>query len=52
MTAETTAAGTTHLGLGLFIGREIAKAHGGDIEVVSDDRETVFTVHLPRRVPN
>ena len=37
------------LGLGLFISREIALAHGGNIEVSSDANETVFTVHLPRR---
>jgi len=37
------------LGLGLYIVREIAKGHGGDVEARSDDRETVFTVRLPRR---
>jgi len=36
------------LGLGLYIAREIAKAHGGDIEARSDSTETVFTVRLPR----
>jgi signal transduction histidine kinase len=35
------------MGLGLFIAREIASAHGGAIEVRSDASETVFTVHLP-----
>jgi signal transduction histidine kinase len=34
-------------GLGLYIVREIAKAHRGSAEVRSDD-ETVFIVHLPR----
>ena len=37
------------LGLGLFISREIASAHGGSIEVDSDTTETVFRVRLPRR---
>jgi len=36
------------LGLGLFIVREIAKAHGGDVEVHSERKETTFTVRLPR----
>jgi signal transduction histidine kinase len=37
------------LGLGLYIVREIAKAHGGDISARSDKTETVFSVRLPRR---
>jgi signal transduction histidine kinase len=37
------------LGLGLFIVREIARAHGGEVTVRSDKEETVFTVRLPRR---
>jgi len=37
------------LGLGLYIVREIAKGHGGVAEARSDDRETVFSVRLPRR---
>ena len=36
------------LGLGLYIAREIAKAHGGEIEARSDETETVFAVRLPR----
>ena len=40
--------GDGSLGLGLYIAREIAKAHGGEIAVRSDSRETVFTVRLPR----
>jgi signal transduction histidine kinase len=37
------------LGLGLFIVREIAKAHGGEVEVHSDAGGTTFAVRLPRR---
>uniref|UniRef100_E1TCX4 histidine kinase n=1 Tax=Burkholderia sp. (strain CCGE1003) TaxID=640512 RepID=E1TCX4_BURSG len=36
------------LGLGLYIAREIAKAHHGEIEAISNDTETVFSVSLPR----
>ena len=36
------------LGLGLYIAREIVKAHGGDIRVTSGNGETTFTVQLPR----
>jgi signal transduction histidine kinase len=37
------------LGLGLFITRELVRAHGGSIEVRSDEVEgTTFTVTLPR----
>jgi signal transduction histidine kinase len=39
------------VGLGLYIAREVAEAHGGSITVVSDKNETVFTVGLPRRSP-
>ncbi|KFN48727.1 sensor histidine kinase [Arenimonas composti] len=35
------------LGLGLFIAREIARAHGGEIGATSADGETVFSVRLP-----
>jgi signal transduction histidine kinase len=36
------------LGLGPFIVREIAEAHGGKVEVRSDEGETTFAVRLPR----
>jgi len=38
------------LGLGLFIVREIARAHGGDVALESTDSGTSFIVRLPRRV--
>lgn len=37
------------LGLGLYIVREVARAHGGEVTVRSDKKETLFTVTLPRR---
>ena len=39
------------LGLGLFIVREIARAHGGDIQVLPTERGTLFTLTLPREEP-
>ncbi len=36
------------LGLGLFIVREIARAHGGEVEVRSEGGETCFGVRLPK----
>jgi PAS domain S-box-containing protein len=38
------------LGLGLFIVREVVRAHGGGVEVESDEGGTTFTVRLPRGV--
>ena len=37
------------LGLGLYIVREIARAHGSEVEVRSEAGETVFAVRLSRR---
>lgn len=38
------------LGLGLYIVREIAKGHGGDVRVQSRDGQTRFSVQIPRRM--
>lgn len=35
------------LGLGLYIASEIARAHGGVIEVASSREETCFTFQMP-----
>jgi K+-sensing histidine kinase KdpD len=37
------------LGLGMFIVREIARAHGGMVRVVPADAVTLLQVVLPRR---
>lgn len=40
---------TENLGLGLFVVREVARAHGGDVDVRSEDGMTTFIVLLPHR---
>jgi signal transduction histidine kinase len=35
------------LGLGLYIASEIARAHGGTIDVTSDTKQTCFTFRMP-----
>ena len=37
------------LGLGMFIVREIVKAHGGEVTASSANGMTTFTVWLPRK---
>jgi signal transduction histidine kinase len=37
-----------HLGLGLYIVRQIAEAHGGSVEAASSDGHTIFRFTLPR----
>ena len=44
----TTKGGDRGLGLGLFIAREIVRAHGGDLAVRTIDGATVFETTLPR----
>lgn len=39
------------LGLGLFIAKAIARAHGGSLEVDSSGGATMFRLVLPRRTP-
>lgn len=40
------------MGLGLYIAKQIALAHGGSIQVHSSaERGTTFELHLPRRIP-
>ena len=46
---QSTGSGDSSLGLGLYIARGIAQAHGGEIEARSNEKETVFAVRLPRR---
>lgn len=47
---ESDSSDRTHLGLGLFIVRQIAQAHGGNVAVESDGTSTRFSMRL-RRTP-
>ncbi|QRK10328.1 PAS domain-containing protein [Archangium violaceum] len=45
-------AATRSVGLGLYIVRQVARAHGGEVELRSSRNEgTTFTVRLPRDAP-
>jgi signal transduction histidine kinase len=46
---ESPAANPEGLGLGLFIVREVVRAHGGEVQLRSEAGETVFSVRLPRK---
>jgi signal transduction histidine kinase len=46
---ETRSAERTHLGLGLFIVRQIARAHGGEVEGAGVDGKVRFTLDLPKQ---
>jgi signal transduction histidine kinase len=49
-TGEDKYVGSSGLGLGLYIAREIAVAHGGSIELESNEAHgTTFTARLPRQ---
>lgn len=49
LTSGEAASSTGNLGLGLYIADRVVTAHGGTIEVHSNEKDgTVFTVHLPR----
>lgn len=41
-------AARTHLGLGLFIVRQIARAHGGEVSGVCVSQKVLFTLQLPK----
>lgn len=41
----------SHLGLGLFIARQIAKAHGGEVTGESSGQRVWFTLTLPKIAP-
>lgn len=46
---DTQETNQTSLGLGLYIAREVVKAHGGSLNVTSDTTDgTTFTLRLPR----
>ena len=49
--ASTTEAVDGSLGLGLFVVRQVAIAHGGEVVVRSTEELTEFTVSLPRTSP-
>lgn len=50
--AEKPGANRAHLGLGLFIVRQIAKVHGGSVHGQSSSHRVSFTMVLPKDIPS
>ena len=46
--AQTSVVARTHLGLGLFITRQIARAHQGEVSVTCVEHRVRFTIELPK----
>jgi signal transduction histidine kinase len=47
--SQTDHQGSSHLGLGLYITKQIVVAHKGNMNVASDNSGTTFTARLPRK---
>lgn len=46
--APSSTAERTHLGLGLFIARQVARAHGGEVDGTCSQGRVRFTIELPK----
>ena len=44
--------GSSGLSLGLYIAQQVAKAHGGSVTAASKDKQTRFSLRLPREAPS
>ena len=47
--SQTDQQGPSHLGLGLYITKQIVVAHEGNMSVTSDELGTTFAARLPRK---